>query len=138
MKKLLSTPCPNPSSYMTCLVTGPEAFELSSKAGSPETLSPRLRVDQLYHTRLQHKSLLVSSSVSSLLAALLALRHHSSTRSHSSRRSASLLARGCCCKSSKGAIVSLPSSTKSKIRDSATSFLGLRDLARSRPLGLGI
>jgi hypothetical protein len=69
VKKLLSTPGSNPSSYMTCLVTGSEAFELDSKAGSPETLSPLWRVSQFYHARLCPRSLLVSSSVSSLLAA---------------------------------------------------------------------
>jgi hypothetical protein len=53
---------------MTTLAGRSEAFELDSKAGSPETLSPLWRVSQLYHTRLLPKSLLVSSSVSSLLA----------------------------------------------------------------------
>lgn len=82
-------PYPNPSSYMTRLVAGSEAFELSSKAGRPVTLSPLVgRVPKLYNTA---GDLLVSSLSPSLFYAPLGTRlwGGSSSRSHSSRRSAS-------------------------------------------------
>jgi len=83
---------------MTTLAGRSEAFELDSKAGSPETLSPLLfgRVAQLYHARLQHRSLLVFDLSPSLALGIGQGSVVNTANILQGRSPEAVRARGCC------------------------------------------